>query len=205
MTIQRLYKYRSLENFKWLIDIIINQRLHCAKFFELNDPMEGVFLYDGNSLDELVLNRLREEKGEYKVCSLTRNSEEYLMWSHYADSHRGLVLGMDIDDNRYEVYPVQYRPAKDFQMPITGQHHLAARNLLTRKLDLWQYEDEVRILIRPPSNRHSQHVEFTLREVIFGKRMDPKDKTRLKKIISKFNPDAEFRDSDIQRRLLGKI
>ena len=40
------YKYRSLSNLKRFIDILINNRLYAAKYIELNDPMEGFFLYD---------------------------------------------------------------------------------------------------------------------------------------------------------------
>lgn len=39
-----LYKYRSLENFEYVLDIIFNERLHCAPYEELNDPFEGIFL-----------------------------------------------------------------------------------------------------------------------------------------------------------------
>lgn len=205
MALQRMYKYRSLQNYKWLIDIIINQRFHCAKFFELNDPMEGVFLYTGDALSEMTLDRLRTEKNEYKVCSFSSKPEEFLMWSHYADSHRGIVLGVDIDDNRYDVHQVQYKPSEDFQIAITDQNAFSTLDLLTRKLDFWGYEDEVRVLIRPQSPKHSQFVKFRLREVIFGKRMPGKEKTRVKKIINRFNPDVQFRESDIQRRLLGQI
>jgi len=39
-----LYKYRSLVNFERILDIILNQRLYCSKYDELNDPFEGLFI-----------------------------------------------------------------------------------------------------------------------------------------------------------------
>lgn len=38
-----LYKYRSLTNLEHVFDIILNQRLHCSTYPELNDPFEGIF------------------------------------------------------------------------------------------------------------------------------------------------------------------
>jgi hypothetical protein len=37
-----LYKYRSIENWKFLEDIFSNRRLFAATFRSLNDPMEGL-------------------------------------------------------------------------------------------------------------------------------------------------------------------
>jgi hypothetical protein len=39
----KLYKYRSLVNLEYILDIILNQRLHCSTYLELNDPFEGIF------------------------------------------------------------------------------------------------------------------------------------------------------------------
>ena len=37
---------------------------------------------------------------QYPMLSLTRNRNNLLMWSHYADSHRGFVIGFD-DQNLF--------------------------------------------------------------------------------------------------------
>ena len=39
-----LYKYRTLSNPESALDILLNQRLHCSRYLELNDPFEGLFL-----------------------------------------------------------------------------------------------------------------------------------------------------------------
>lgn len=40
------YKFRSLQNLRFFLDIIINERLYAAKYDELNDPMEGAYMID---------------------------------------------------------------------------------------------------------------------------------------------------------------
>ena len=39
------YKYRSVDNFRNFVDIILNNRLYAASYQDLNDPMEGHYYY----------------------------------------------------------------------------------------------------------------------------------------------------------------
>ena len=50
MPSQVLYKYRSLANWKFVLDILVNGRLYAAPFSELNDPMEGRLYYFGDDV-----------------------------------------------------------------------------------------------------------------------------------------------------------
>jgi hypothetical protein len=69
-----LYKYRSLKNFQFIADTLVNNRFYAATFSELNDPMEGLFLYAmgipgeicerRNYLEESSVLRLRETFSE---------------------------------------------------------------------------------------------------------------------------------------------
>ena len=36
------YKYRSLSNLRYFLDILINKRLYMASYSELNDPIKGI-------------------------------------------------------------------------------------------------------------------------------------------------------------------
>lgn len=58
------YKYRSLSNLRYFLDILINKRLYMASYSELNDPMEGAFVITGDKrdIDNNWLNILRSEK-----------------------------------------------------------------------------------------------------------------------------------------------
>ena len=106
--INMLYKYRSLKNFKYFVDIIINQRLYASPYFELNDPMEGYYLYSKGNMSEEILKKIKGEKEKIRICSLTRDCSNELMWSHYADGHHGIVVGVEIDSTLYKVKPVIY-------------------------------------------------------------------------------------------------
>lgn len=64
------YKYRSLSNLRYFLDILIYKRLDMASYSELNDPMKGAFVINGNhrKLDNYWLEILRNEKNDLRIC-----------------------------------------------------------------------------------------------------------------------------------------
>lgn len=103
-----LYKYRSLRDFKFFIDIILKQRLYSSPYFELNDPMEGQYLYNRGELSKELVQAIKGEKEKFRICSLSKEPEHPLMWAHYADGHKGVVIGVTVNKDKYDVRPVIY-------------------------------------------------------------------------------------------------
>src|ERR1051325_10389346 len=91
-----LYKYRSLQNWKFLLDIFLNKRLYAAMYKELNDPMEGRYSYRDDILSREFKRTVANQKQEWKICSLSINFLNTLMWSYYADGHRGIAIGIKV-------------------------------------------------------------------------------------------------------------
>ena len=89
------YKYRSLSNIRYFLDILIFKRLYLASYSELNDPMEGAFRIQ-NGVDVSWLSLLRSEKNNIHICSLSKTYNSILMWSHYADSHKGCCIELEV-------------------------------------------------------------------------------------------------------------
>ena len=54
------YKFRSLNNIRYFLDILVNNRLYAARYDELNDPMEGAYLI--NACSENIIRLLRDKK-----------------------------------------------------------------------------------------------------------------------------------------------
>ena len=87
----------------------------------------------------------------YGVCSLSRINNDVLMWSHYADSHAGMVIGYDLDDTVFpntELAPVRYsrtrfRAKPQFFMGWPGKRMVAAMRTKSRH---WSYEREYRLI-----------------------------------------------------------
>jgi hypothetical protein len=182
-TPKRLYKYRSLENFKFIVDILINKRLYAAKYFDLNDPMEGVYSYQSGELDENIRKRLLGEKKELRICSLSEINNDILMWSHYANGHRGVAIGVEINTNKYAVNRVIYDGQKT--VSDTNYNNLSAEEILKHKADCWEYEQEWRVF------SNTEFVPVTIKEIILGIKIDTKDASLVKKLGEKINSDIE--------------
>lgn len=86
----KLYKYKSLKQFEYFMDILTQNRLYGSTFKELNDPMEGFFQSKNFTSEEW--EKIKKAKDTVRICSLSKCHDNVLMWTHYADEHRGAVL-----------------------------------------------------------------------------------------------------------------
>ena len=182
-----LYKYRGIRDFRFFTDIILKSRLYAAPYFDLNDPMEGKYLYrqGGGLLDEDMRRLLKGEKEKLRICALSRDPNNELMWSHYSEGHRGVVIGVKIDPSKYEVRPIEYDGLH--RVGLNNFHNGAAIDVLSHKLDVWHYEAEERVF-----PRGKQFVDVTVCRIICGSRMSTQDKGFITELVEKINPDIEI-------------
>ena len=77
---------------------------------------------------------------QYGMLCFSLDWQNPLLWSHYADRHRGLALGFDVDEQILK--PVSYVETRPIlkEIDIRVAHSLR----FTKYVD-WQYEREVRI------------------------------------------------------------
>jgi len=182
-----LYKYRGIQGFRFFTDIILKNRLFASPYFDLNDPMEGRYLYsqsDGK-IDEDMARMLKGEKEKVRVCSLSRDPNNELMWSHYAEGHKGVAIGVEVDRNRYKVRPIDYGGLH--QIGRNNFHSGSAVDVLSHKLDVWSYEEEERVF-----TKNKQYVDVHIRRIICGSRMSTQDKGFITDLVNKVNPDIEI-------------
>jgi Protein of unknown function (DUF2971) len=181
-----LYKYRSLHNFKNFVDILLNGRLYAAPYFELNDPMEGYYLYgSAGEMDLGMRDLLKGEKEKIRILSLSRRPDIELMWAHYADGNKGVAIGVEIHAEKHTSLPVIY----DGPLTITAGHLTAttAIDVLSRKLPAWQYEEEERVF-----TTQGHFVGASVREVIMGSRMSNQDKSLIRNLVGMLLPHTKI-------------
>lgn len=111
---------------------------------------------------------LKQKKKDFKVSCFSEVSDDVLMWSHYADRHKGLCLGFDLNIlcPEYVLYPVNY--IDDVQQ-IDGMANTpyVFYYWVTFKASRWKYEKEIRAV----SKNGLSIIPFpkdALREVTFG-------------------------------------
>ena len=183
-----LYKYRGIKGFRFFTDIILKQRLYAAPYFDLNDPMEGRYLYSqvGGSIDEDMRRLLKGEKEKIRICSLSRDPNNELMWSHYAEGHKGVAIGVEVNRKNYEVRPIQYDGLH--QVGLHNFHNGSAIDVLSHKLDVWRYEEEERVFVV----NNKQYVNVEVKQVICGSRMSTQDKGFITDLIERLDPNIEI-------------
>lgn len=184
------YKYRGLSNLKYALDILVNSRMFAAQFQELNDPMEGVYTYALGTLQPRDIDAISGDKNDYRLLSLSKTSNNMLMWAHYAEGHRGMVIGVDVEEKHVERENVSY--VSDLALELTGNgewgHRDTAIRILSKKYDVWAYEQEHRVFVRAQS-----YVKVKIRDLIFGIGTDADTKGLVTKIAQKFCSKARVR------------
>ncbi|MFY7814746.1 MAG: DUF2971 domain-containing protein [Chryseobacterium taeanense] len=180
-----LYKYRSLDNFKNFIDIIINNRLYAAKYDDLNDPMEGHYLYKDGILDEDMRNKIYNNKQTLRLCSLSKKADNLLMWSHYSNGHKGVAFGVKINETQFEVRDIEYLASLRY---YEDTNLLDAITILSSKNNLWEYEQEVRAFTKNGEN----FIDVIIEEIHIGSKMSNQDYSLVQKIVEKINPSIKI-------------
>lgn len=178
-----LYKYRGFSNLQFVLDIFINKRLYASDFQDLNDPMEGAFIYSKGIFSEDEVNTIIGEKAEYKILSLSETSNNMLMWSYYAEAHQGFVVGVELSDN-IDLRPVEYVESVPFISTVDN----IAKSILTKKLKLWTHEQEHRAF-----KQYDKFVNVEIKELIFGLHSNSEQRELLTKIAKKFCPEIEVK------------
>ena len=136
-----------------------------------NDPMEGRLWLHQMGVTANFLNTYLENIG---ILCLTKNPMNPLMWSHYAQSHTGFVIGYDINepvlgrqaDCVFDVTEGQIFYSPEFETvsprdvslealqwlsfgmdePRTSQVVKTLRHILLMKQNCWSYEEEIRVI-----------------------------------------------------------
>lgn len=131
----KLYKFRALGNEDNLkrVKEIIEEGFHCNDVLGFNDMNEGV--YTRNSKNE---NIKLEKKLKYKICSFSgvKALKSELMWGHYANAGKGVVIEIDVENSR-NIKEVNYDDNNNLS---------TLEEILTNKSKEWIYEDEYRYL-----------------------------------------------------------
>lgn len=179
-----LYRFLAAE---WALKSISERRLHVSRIKELNDPFEwriGTIAETpelakaGRAAMDEFIDRINNQWG---IVSMSSIATDPVIWSHYADSHKGIALEIDHDRDT-GLHAVSYShalPVLDVSKLEGGgydsQYTLAIlRTALGRKSLTWSYEREYRAHIDLPKCDEDDGHLFTsipddfLKRVILG-------------------------------------
>ena len=136
---------------QWGLESIRRRRLKLALLEDMNDPFEllGVELNTPEDREFFQYQLKPEMNRTVGLLCFSRKWGNSVLWSHYADKHRGLCLGFDIPDHLAKnVTYVGSRLKAELEnaASLTDNDSFGFR-LITTKYRHWRYEDEVRLII----------------------------------------------------------
>lgn len=240
--LMKLYKYR--EYTLRSLEMFINKQIYFPKPEELNDPfdcrmLEGIsydisehdkhfyinssLSFEKNTMETLIkiYKDCQEKAQQLGIYSLSRNLRSVLLWSHYADQHRGFVVGFNLNDDTVsknipdiiDFTPVTYVSKNPFPTNYielftdSYGHHLygqefstryfTEKKLMTSKTKPWSYEKEYRLI-----REKSGFVNFDpkiVNEVVFGAAMSDAHIQTFIKLLS----NTEWSHVKLKRACLG--
>lgn len=130
-------------------------------------------------------------KNDVGICSLTTKPCNLLMWAHYADNHKGIVVEFknEIPHNpeHSEEYLTTFHVKYQKQKPKIDFYNIdVAHDLLTKGID-WDYEDEIRCLdMHRKAGIHPYKKEL-LKSIILGIKFDENKFKEIESLIKKVN------------------
>lgn len=149
----KLYKFRSLDNIEFVLDIILNERLFCASYESLNDPLEGLFfsMVDRNKRSFRYrryksVEDLPAYNSDLKICSLSKSLTDIRMWSHYANGHTGVAIEIDFSNHKSDATKVNYEIGLKKHGVKILEGNAAPSEVLSYKTEHWEYEEEYRVI-----------------------------------------------------------
>lgn len=231
--IKRIYKYISFDDgIKYLVN---DRSLKFTSPDNFNDPFDcNPVLFDleipQDDLKDFVygqpytrkvkrkllrgvnkmgtLNAFKRKRKETRVCCFSESNNNNLMWSHYANYHKGLCIGFEFPikyKNDFVLYAVNYLNTLE-KVKFTEDTLRVIYYWITTKSPDWSYEKEIRAI----NIHHKDKCEFdqeNLKEIIVGYNTSKKQIEDLVKALKKnrYPKDIELNQVDIDKKSLKLI
>lgn len=169
-----LFKFKSakiINEFNRDVQTIQDNKIWFSDLESLNDPFEKVYatqiLDKSDGMNQIVNDffipfrtSIDDFYKKVGILSLCRENSNLVMWSHYADNHKGYCIEYDITSNNFDelnfenkdevfLFNIEYEnsPIDYLSLPSNFQFYLR------RKSKLWEYEKELRFI----SSRQGLH------------------------------------------------
>lgn len=203
----------------YALDVISNQCLKLSLINDLNDPFELIAADLPDFESRIEMRKFKDYMaGKLGILCFSKNWNNPLLWSHYANRHKGVALEFFIKDEI--ALPVKYRKNR-FRFDVKEKIYLKQNvsreetdEIWLTKFESWNYEEEIRVICSQSDCIkkknllfHPLNDEISLKAVILGplcelKIEDINEKLPVGKELKVIKSRLAFRSFDIvkQRR-----
>ena len=135
----------------------------------------------------------------FGVTCFAKISNDLLMWAHYADSHKGMVIGFDEAAFGKHLRPVTYSPTRpEYHELWPSDRSERYMEIMSVKSDHWAYEQEVRLIIAwaacEKDGEHFYRIEPNdVQDVILGCRTTPALESDARTVLARDYPHVRLR------------
>lgn len=136
--------------------------------------------------NQFIIDKINEHLGIFSGSIICDN---FLLWSHYSDSHRGFCIGYDVIKVRNSIDKtngghVHYSDDYPKISPINEVELLSSWIQVNYKAECWAYEKEFRISKLYTQNRLNQNrvsvvADDCIKEIILGASIDKTDREEI--------------------------
>jgi hypothetical protein len=168
-----IYKYRS-DIDPYVDRIFTHSKIHYTSPLKFNDPFDCRIPFYDEKGEQISEKKDRSILSRYSIFCLTKRNDDILMYSHYANGHKGFCLEFDDqhkDFNDYfNIHEVRYSPDMPFLNFSKMKDEDYTKKLLTKSIH-WEYEEEYRSINIKKGSHEDIFPEEVLSGVIFGCQM----------------------------------
>lgn len=165
---------------RWAINDLARRRLKVAQFADLNDPFELLSLELSRPAQRKAFAKWRADSlARYGVLCFSRSWRSPVLWSHYADKHKGICLGFDVPNSWLKpvIWVKERLPLPKAFLENGAPDASVLDQLFRTKFDHWRYEEESRVVV-PLQQAHKEGRHFfrpfgadlVLKELVAGPR-----------------------------------
>lgn len=217
------YAFRKCSTF--LYQALVNEQLNLSSPTTFNDPFDCPIRELLNSGDDISNLQLKAYKDCLKIACFVRNIKlpysieldngniEYvynkkkrskdkkeflntLMWSHYADSHKGICIKYQFhnsmtklggNDNGIVAYFKDVKYSNGDMRKYSKRDSINLEDAFFLKGKDWEYENELRYLYYDLNNQDTYgtiNIPSCIEAIYFGLKCSDKDKATIRKIMS---------------------
>ncbi|MBN8680869.1 MAG: DUF2971 domain-containing protein [Chitinophagales bacterium] len=134
----------------------------------------------------------------FGIISLSADEKNFLMWSHYANSHTGYCIGFKSAElvriaNGYldKVIYQSEIPVIDLAIYKEADLNLFLQKILCVKSKTWSYESEYRFIANCYSNKAIKFESNIIDQIIFGCKMNSKKKQEILEFVNMEYPNCK--------------
>ena len=131
----------------------------------------------------------------FKIGCLATNPKNRLMWSHYADGHKGFCIEYDFKNAPKDLLPLpviysQKRPLIPWEMALDQSAETKSKCILQMIIGLltkdkeWEYEDEWRLLL---SSSENSNINIPISAIYLGAKINKENKNIVVEICNRQN------------------